>query len=96
MNAGRHEAIADFPDLPADGNLELPAKEVHRDSPAHAAAPEETRREPAPEPEAVTPPPTRRRSGTSSEPKLERIVAGEQVTEEAAASPARKGWWNRK
>jgi hypothetical protein len=96
MNAGRHEAIADFPDLPADGNVELPAKEVRRDSPVHAAAAEETHREPAPQPEAVAPPAPRRRSGTSSEPKLERIVAGEQVTEEAATSPARKGWWNRK
>jgi hypothetical protein len=93
MNAGRHEAIADFPDLPSDGNVELPAKEVRRDSPPPAVAAEA---QPASEPEAAPPPPTRRRSGTSSEPKLERIVAGEQVTEEAEASPARKGWWNRK
>ena len=50
---------------------------------------------PAPEPEAVPPPAPRRRSG-SGEPKLERIVGGEQVVEEAATSPARKGWWQRK
>jgi ribonuclease E len=95
MNAGRHEAIADFPNLPADGNDVLPAKEVRRERPAPEAVAEETRREPAPKPEAAPPPAPRRRSG-SSEPKLERIVVGEQVAEESASSPARKGWWQRK
>jgi ribonuclease E len=95
MNAGRHEAIADFPNLPADGNEDLPAKEVRRDSPSPAAAAEVMHREPHPEPEAAPPPAPRRRSG-SSEPKLERIVGGEQVVEETATSPARKGWWQRK
>jgi hypothetical protein len=96
MNAGRHEAIADFPNLPADGNEDLPAKEVRRESPAPATA-EEMHRESHPEPEAVPPPAPRRRTGSSSsEPKLERIVVGEQAAEEAASSPARKGWWQRK
>ncbi|MTD93991.1 Rne/Rng family ribonuclease [Hyphomicrobium sp. xq] len=95
MNAGRHEAIADFPNLPADGNENLPAKEVRRESRAPEAAAPETRREPAPEPVAAPPPAPRRRSG-SSEPKLERIVVGEQVAEETASSPTRKGWWQRK
>jgi ribonuclease E len=95
MNAGRHEAIADFPNLPADGNEDLPAKEVRRDRPAPPAAAEEAYREPAPQPEAAPPPAPRRRSG-SSEPKLERIVGGEQVAEETSSSPTRKGWWQRK
>jgi ribonuclease E len=95
MNAGRHEAIADFPNLPADGNENRPAKEMRRESRTPEAAAEVTRREPAPEPEAAPPPAPRRRSG-SSEPKLERIVVGEQVPEESASSPTRKGWWQRK
>jgi ribonuclease E len=42
----------------------------------------------------------RRRTG-SSEPRLERIVVGEQLevsTEDTSASsaPVRKGWWQRK
>ncbi len=95
--SGHREAIADFPNLPSDANAELPAREVHRaqevtkprkDVPA--AAVQEV------EPAA----PTRRRTG-SSEPRLERIVVGQQLevsTEDASASnaPARKGWWQRK
>jgi ribonuclease E len=76
-----------------------PAKEVHRGE-------EDTR--PAKElpgtsaGETNPPPAPRRRSGSSSEPRLERIVvgppdAGEAVTEDAApGAPARKGWWQRK
>ena len=56
------------------------------------------------EPAHETPAPAPRRSTASSEPRLERIVIGEQseteaVAEEdasAAAAPARKGWWQRK
>jgi ribonuclease E len=95
--SGHREAIADFPNLPADGNEELPAREVHRaeevtkprkDVPAAAVQ------------EAEPAAPTRRRTG-SSEPRLERIVVGQQLevsTEDASASnaPARKGWWQRK
>ena len=95
--SGHPEAIADFPNLPADGNQELPAREVYRaqevakprkDVPAAAAH------------EAEPAAPTRRRTG-SSEPRLERIVVGQQLevsAEDASASnaPARKGWWQRK
>ena len=95
--SGHREAIADFPNLPSDGNEELPAREVHRsqevtkprkDVPAAAVQ------------EAEPAAPTRRRTG-SSEPRLERIVVGQQLevsTEDASASnaPARKGWWQRK
>ena len=97
--SGHHEAIADFPNLPADGNEELPAREVHRAPEAApprkdvAAAAAERETEPAAAP-------VRRRTG-SSEPRLERIVVGQQLevtTEDASASgaPARKGWWQRK
>jgi ribonuclease E len=97
--SGHREAIADFPNLPADGNEELPAREVHR-----AEAPEPRKEVPAAavraaEP-AAPPAPPRRRTG-SSEPRLERIVVGQPLevsTEDASASnaPARKGWWQRK
>ena len=74
-----------------------PAKEVHRAREDVHPAKEAPS---APAVEAKPPPAPRRRSG-SSEPRLERIVVGEQIevsTEEASASsaPARKGWWQRK
>jgi ribonuclease E len=55
---------------------------------------------PIAEAEAEAAPVRRRRTG-SSEPRLERIVVGEQLevsTEDASASsaPVRKGWWQRK
>ena len=95
---GHREAIADFPNLPSDGNEELPAREVHRDevvSKPRKEVPAAAVREAEP-----AAPPARRRTG-SSEPRLERIVVGqplEESTEEASASsaPARKGWWQRK
>jgi len=108
---GHEEAIADFASLPADGNDDIPAKEVQREvaAPAPSAASDETivEAEVADEPAAEEAPApvraARRRRTESSEPRLERIVVGrgdgeEAVTEEAAASaaPARKGWWQRK
>ena len=95
--SGHREAIADFPNLPADGNEELPAREVHR-----AQEAPQTRKEipVAAVREAEPAAPPRRRTG-SSEPRLERIVVGQPLevsTEDASASnaPARKGWWQRK
>jgi ribonuclease E len=56
---------------------------------------------PVAEAEVEAAPPVRRRRTGSSEPRLERIVVGEQLevsTEDASASsaPVRKGWWQRK
>jgi len=106
--AGHAEAVADFPNLPADGNDELPAKEVRR-SPvketARTVAVESPQEEASNEAavEAVEPPPAPRRRTESSEPRLERIVVShtngvESAVDEAAEStaPARKGWWQRK
>ena len=95
--SGHREAIADFPNLPSDGNQELPAREVHR---ADEASRPRTDVPAAAVREAEPAAPARRRTG-SSEPRLERIVVGQQVevsTEDASASsaPARKGWWQRK
>ncbi|KAB2940657.1 MAG: ribonuclease E/G [Hyphomicrobium sp.] len=108
---GHVEAIADFPNLPADGNEVLPAKEVHHSqaerSPtkeAHHVAAEELPAKEAPSAAVATEEPrAARRRASSSEPRLERIVVGqpnggEPVAEDASASnaPARKGWWQRK
>jgi len=86
---GHDEAVADFPDLPADGNDELPSKEVHRgreraSQPERLPEPVEPIEEPAPaleaqapaheEPPAVKEAPAPRRRTESSEPRLERIV----------------------
>jgi ribonuclease E len=97
--SGHREAIADFPNLPADGNEELPAREVHRAQEAPQPRKEVAAAAVVRQAEPAAPPP-RRRTG-SSEPRLERIVVGQPLevsTEDAAASnaPARKGWWQRK
>jgi ribonuclease E len=97
--SGHREAIADFPELHSDGNEVLPAKEVHHASTAVHPA-EEAPSAPIAEVEAEAAPVRRRRTG-SSEPRLERIVVGEQLevsTEDTSASsaPVRKGWWQRK
>jgi ribonuclease E len=78
----------------------LPAKEVHHASAAVHPA-KEVPSAPAAEAEPDPTPPVRRRRTGSSEPRLERIVVGEQIevsTEDASASnaPVRKGWWQRK
>jgi len=71
-------------------------------SAAHDEAPVAAAPVTAAEPDEA-PAPAPRRTATSSEPRLERIVIGQQneaevVTEEASTSsaPARKGWWQRK
>jgi ribonuclease E len=97
--SGHREAIADFPELHSDGNEVLPAKEVHHASTAVHPA-KEVPSAPAAEAKTEAAPVRRRRTG-SSEPRLERIVVGEQLevsTEDASASgaPVRKGWWQRK
>jgi ribonuclease E len=83
--------------LPADGNEELPAREVHRAE----YAPEPRKEIPVATVRAAEPAAPPRRRTSSSEPRLERIVVGQQLevsTEDASAStaPARKGWWQRK
>jgi len=104
---GHVEAIADFPNLSADGDQELPAKEVRRDEP-EPRAPEPkhdpVEAEPAPTAsEAAAPVKAPRRRTESSEPRLERILVNQpdgaqEVAEESSDSsaPARKGWWQRK
>ena len=96
--SGHREAIADFPNLPSDGNRRASRQggascrrsiAAAHGRPSCGGARGRARRA-AP----------RRRTG-SSEPRLERIVVGQQVevsTEDASASsaPARKGWWQRK
>jgi len=71
---------------------------AHDDETPVSATASET--EPTPEAPAPAAP---RRTTASSEPRLERIVIGQQneaevVAEDASASaaPARKGWWQRK
>ncbi len=96
---GHAEAISDFPNLPADGNDDLPAKEVHRRheprssaKAARAAAPEQPEAPIAPpaaieKPEPVAAAP-RRRHTQSSEPRLERIVVGEVSADQAPTEDA--------
>ncbi|MFA5898699.1 MAG: Rne/Rng family ribonuclease [Hyphomicrobium sp.] len=89
---GHVEAIADFPNLPADGNDELPAKESPRPrkvsmsevpeaktpaAPAEVAPAVELSKAAAPVIEAREQPRPSRRRAESSEPRLERIVVGQ-------------------
>jgi len=92
--AGHEEAIADFAHLPADGNDDVPAKEVQRQevAPAPVASVEETsvEAEAVAEPVAEEAPaparPARRRRTESSEPRLERIVVGTADGEQTAVA----------
>ncbi len=102
-------AEAEFTDARADGNEVLPAKEVRRPRREPQAAKEAPAAKEASaavaeaaEAEPAAAPSPRRRSG-SSEPRLERIVVGQEpggevVAEDVSASsaPVRKGWWQRK
>jgi len=91
----------------ANGEAAETAEGAGREEPAaqsaaHDEAPVAAAPVTAAEPDEA-PAPAPRRTATSSEPRLERIVIGQQneaevVTEEASTSsaPARKGWWQRK
>jgi ribonuclease E len=93
-------AEAEFADARADANEVLPAKEVRR--PKNEVHPAKEVPAAVAKAEPAAPPAPRRRTG-SSEPRLERIVVGQEpgreaVTEDASSSsaPVRKGWWQRK
>ncbi|MEO8419692.1 MAG: ribonuclease E/G [Hyphomicrobium sp.] len=92
-------AETEFADARADSSEAPPAKEARRPRREPHPAKEVP---PAAEAEPAAAPSPRRRSG-SSEPRLERIVVGQEqggdaVTEDVSASsaPVRKGWWQRK